>query len=97
MVEDHLGERRLGGCPSQRQLSAGSIPTHQIPAGREEGDLAVAASMLTAVYYMLRDQVEYKDLGAAHFDQHDRSKTIHRLMRRLQLLGCNVEVTAQPA
>jgi hypothetical protein len=32
--------------------------------------------MLTAVYYMLRDGVEYRDLGAMHFDRRDKTKTI---------------------
>ena len=48
--------------------------------------------MLTAAYYMLRDEVEYRDLGPTHFDRHDRTKSIHRLVRRLQDLGCTVEI-----
>jgi transposase len=52
----------------------------------------VAASMLTACYHMLRDGVEYKDLGADHFDQRDKTKTIRRLVRRLNDLGCEVEI-----
>jgi len=52
----------------------------------------VAASMLTAAFHMLRDGTEYNDLGANHFDHQDRTKTIRRLMKRLQDLGCNVPV-----
>jgi transposase len=54
--------------------------------------VAVAASMLGACYHMLRDGVAYRDLGAAHFDHHDKTKTIGRLVRRLRDLGCEVEV-----
>jgi transposase len=64
--------------------------------GAKKAILAVAASMLTAVFFMLRDGVAYKDLGADHFSRHDKSKTIQRLLRRLSDLGCTV-ATAQPA
>jgi transposase len=60
--------------------------------GAKKAILAVAASMLTAAYYMLRDGVEYRDLGADHFDRRDRAKVISRLLRRLTDLGCEVEL-----
>jgi len=60
--------------------------------GAKKAILAVAASMLTAVFFMLRDDLPYEDLGASHFDRHDKRKTISRLMRRLQDLGCEVEI-----
>ena len=60
--------------------------------GAKKAILAVAASMLTACFHMLRDGVDYRDLGAAHFDRRDKTKTIHRLVRRLADLGCQVEV-----
>ena len=50
--------------------------------------MGVASSMLTACYYMLRDGVEYQDLGSTHFDSRDKTKTIRRLVRRLNDLGC---------
>ncbi len=62
--------------------------------GAKKAILAVAASMLTASYYMLRDASAYRDLGPAHFDRRDRTKTIHRLVRRLNDLGCRVELHA---
>ncbi len=64
--------------------------------GAKKAILAVAASMLTAAYFMLRDGVEYLDLGADHFDRHDRTKTIRRLLKRLANLGCNVDQFAHP-
>jgi transposase len=65
--------------------------------GAKKTILAVAASMLTAAYFMLRDGGEYRDLGADHFDRHDRSKVIKRLVRRLRDLGCEVAVTSEAA
>jgi hypothetical protein len=46
---------------------------------------------------MLRDGVEYRDLGAQHFDRHDKTKTIRRLVKRLADRGCQVELRAQVA
>lgn len=60
--------------------------------GAKKAIIAVAASMLTAAYYILRDGVEYRDLGADHFVRRDRAKVISRLMRRLAELGCEVEL-----
>jgi hypothetical protein len=34
--------------------------------------------MLTAVYHMLRNGVDIKDLGADHFDRCDRARTAKR-------------------
>lgn len=62
--------------------------------GAKKAILAVAASMLTAAYHMLRNGTEYTDLGADHFDRHDRSKTIRRLVKRLQDLGCDIPETS---
>ena len=60
--------------------------------GAKKAILAVAASMLTAAYFMLRDGVEFRDLGPGHLDRHDQTKTINRLVKRLTDLGCEVEV-----
>jgi transposase len=62
--------------------------------GPKKAILAVAASMLTAAYYMLRDGLEYRDLGPHYLDQRDRTKTIQRLLRRLHDLGYEVAPTA---
>ncbi len=54
--------------------------------------IAVAASMLTAAYHMLRTGQPYRDLGDAYFDTRDRSRIARRLIRRLHDLGLDVEV-----
>jgi hypothetical protein len=42
--------------------------------GSKKAIVAVAASMLTAAYSMLRDDVPYRDLSADHFDRRDKAK-----------------------
>jgi transposase len=62
--------------------------------GPKKAILAVASSMLTAAYFMLRDGVEYHDLGPHHFEQRDKARVTQRLLQRLRNLGVAVEVTA---
>jgi transposase len=54
---------------------------------------AVAASMLTAAYHMLKDGTLYQDLGANHFDNRAKGKHVLRLVNRLQNLGFDVRIT----
>ena len=60
--------------------------------GPQKAICAVAASILTAAYHMLKDGTCYQDLGPEHFSR--RSKTTHsqRLVRQLQRLGYAVEI-----
>ena len=58
---------------------------------------AVAASMLTAAYHMLKDGTLYQDLGANHFDTRDKGKQALRLINRLQNLGYAVQITSMAA
>lgn len=60
--------------------------------GPKKAILAVAASMLTASYHMLKHEVDYHDLGADHFDRRDKAKLARRLIRRLHDLGLTVEI-----
>jgi transposase len=60
--------------------------------GSKKAIIAVAGSMLTACYHMLRDQVPYQDLGAEHFDRRDRTKAVNRLAKRIRDLGFEVDL-----
>jgi transposase len=60
--------------------------------GPKKAVVAVAASILTAAYHMLRDGSSYKDLGPHHFDKVDKNKTARTLLRKLKDLGYQVEV-----
>lgn len=68
---------------------------HRIKArrGAKKAAMAVAASMLTAAYHMLKNGVEYEDLTETHFSQRDRSQLAKRLVKRLGDLGFSVTTT----
>lgn len=65
--------------------------------GSKKAIVAVAASMLTSIYFMLQRQQEYADLGPTHFDQRQRDRVARRLIRRLEELGLYVEAKSAAA
>lgn len=62
--------------------------------GAKKAIVAVAASMLTAAYHMLKNDVEYQDLGADYFQRRTREKHVFQLVQRLRHLGYHVELRA---
>jgi transposase len=60
--------------------------------GPKKAIIAVAASMLTSAYHMMRDGTLFQDLGPDHFNRQDPGKTAARLARKLEQLGYVVNV-----
>lgn len=60
--------------------------------GPKKAVIAVAASILSSAYFMLRDQVEYRDLGAEYFNNMQKEKVAARLTQRLRDLGYEVDL-----
>jgi hypothetical protein len=87
----------LQSCSLGRSESGPEEDVQQGIVGRGpmKAIVAVAASMLTAAYYMLRDGQDYHGLGAAHFRRADHARLVAGLTRRLHHLG--YEVTLRPA
>jgi transposase len=65
--------------------------------GDKKARVAVAASILTAIYFVLREKIPYRDLGTSHFDKIAPAKAIERLVSRLQNLGYDVELKLRDA
>ena len=65
--------------------------------GHNKAIVAVAHSILVAVYYMLRDDVPYHDLGGDYFARRsDPEHMTRRLVAQLERLGHNVNLEALP-
>ena len=58
---------------------------------------AVAASMLTAAYHMIKNGTFYEDLGANHFERRTKPAQIKRLLAKLQALGYEAQIAPVPA
>ena len=71
----------------------------QAKRGPQKAICAVAASLLTAVYHILRDGTEHRDLGANYFDRRPTAVQANRLVTRLKKLGFTVQLqpAAEPA
>ena len=64
--------------------------------GAKKAVCAVAASLLTAVYHMLKDGTEHQDLGANHFDRRSVDIKAKRLAAQIAKLGFQVELRRLP-
>ena len=62
--------------------------------GPQKAICAVAASLLTALYHMLKDGTCHRDLGSGYFDKRAPETKVKRLVSQIAKLG--FEVTLQP-
>jgi transposase len=60
--------------------------------GAKKAVCAVAASILTTAYHMLKNGTVYQDLGASYFDNRAKDKQALRLISRLKNLGFEVQI-----
>ena len=60
--------------------------------GARKAICAVAASILTAAYHMLKHRTFYEELGPGHFDKRRGDRDARSLVRRLANLGYDVEI-----
>ena len=67
---------------------------HRLKArcGPMKAIIAVAASMLTAAFHMLKNNAPYRELTSAHLERVDAAKMTRRLLKRLADLGLKVTV-----
>jgi transposase len=62
--------------------------------GPQKAICAVAASILTAIYHMVKNGTQHQDLGGGYFDKRSTTDKAKRLVSQLTKLG--YEVTLQP-
>src|SRR5258705_11273410 len=82
-----LGQRRARRAatfrPSSNASDRGAAPRRQSWP---------AASILTAIYHVLKHGTMYQDLGPYHFDRRSKERQKNRLVQRLAELGYAVEL-----
>jgi transposase len=84
---------------SRKKASYLQAQYHRLRArrGARKAVCAVAASILTAAYHMLKDGTAYRDLGPGHLDRRAKEVQARRLVRRLADLGYAVELAPASA
>jgi len=58
--------------------------------GANRAKVAVAHSMLIAIYHMMKDGTEFKDLGADYYNQFNAERKINHYLKKLTQLGWTV-------
>jgi transposase len=61
--------------------------------GPQKAICAVAASLLTAIYHMLKTGTTHHDLGAQYFDRRSTTAKVNRLVAQLAKLGFTAQLT----
>lgn len=62
--------------------------------GKKRAYVAVAHSMLVAIYHILKNGVVFKDLGADYYNQFNRERKINAYLKKLEALGWKAPVVA---
>lgn len=60
--------------------------------GKKRAYVAVAHSMLVAIYHILKDGVVFKDLGADYYNQFNKERKINAYLKKLKALGWEASV-----
>jgi hypothetical protein len=88
-------------CPPQRRArcTPSGAPRHpatkncRTPAGSHPRHALACGPFATGVgLLVLRDDVDYQDLGVRHFDKIQTERQTRHLVKRLQQLGCEVNL-----
>jgi len=95
LIEAALGAARAGRTrPNFFSARYSRLAAHR---GSRKAAMAVAHSILIAVYHMLRDGTYFKDLGPGHWDDHHREAVARRSVERLRRLGYAVTIAEATA
>ena len=65
--------------------------------GKNRATVAVAHSMLIAIYHVLKSGSSFKDLGSDYYDNFNREHKINSYLKRLNALGWSPDAAAVPA
>ena len=68
-----------------------------IRRGKNRAKMAVAHSLLIAIYYIIRDRVPFHDLGEDYYNRFNTENKIKMYIKKLEELGVSVNVEAAPA
>ena len=60
--------------------------------GKKRAIVAVAHSMLIAIYHMLSEKADFQDLGAGYYNQFNKERKANAMIKKLKELGYEVTV-----
>ncbi len=89
LIEAGLATTRARGTALQARYYR--IKRHR---GHKKAVVAVGHQILEIAYYVMRDDVTYRELGAEYFERRDRERTTRRHVKQLEALGYSVTLNA---
>lgn len=89
-----LGQAAWAARNTKRSYPAAQFHRLAARRGKKRAIVAVGHSLLIAAYHVLRDGVEYRDLGPDHFDRLRPEALTRMLVKRLERLGHKVTLEA---
>lgn len=60
--------------------------------GKNRATVAVAHSMLISIYHMLKNNMEYNELGSNFYNQFNTQKKANSYIKKLEQLGYTVQI-----
>lgn len=63
--------------------------------GKKKALVAVAHSILISIYYMLKENKEYEDLGANFYNKFNTEKKANAYIKKIKELGYDVQLVAR--
>ena len=60
--------------------------------GKKRALIAIGHKILIASYHILKNKVEYKELGADYLESRRKSKTADSYMKKLKEMGYEIEI-----
>lgn len=60
--------------------------------GKNRATVAVAHSMLISIYHMLKNNMDYNDLGSNFYNQFNTQKKANSYIKKLEQLGYTVQI-----
>jgi len=87
----------MGGGTHEGDVLPRPISADCPPTWKQKAIVAVAHSILTVIYCMLRDRVPYREMGAGYFDTLDTARIERHHVHRLEQLGYTVVLQPKAA
>ena len=86
-----------GASRAKGSFFAAQYSRLMIRRGKNRAKMAVAHSLLIAIYFIIRDHVPFKDLGEDYYNKFNTESKINMYIKKLEKLGVNVHIEAVPA
>lgn len=87
-----LIEAAYAGGRKKNSYLAAQMNRLTIRRGKKRAAVAVGRTILIAAYHILKEEVEYQDLGGDYFASRNAEKTKRRLIKQLEQFGYQVEL-----